>query len=693
MFRQFFTWLWAMITLGALRSSGATAHSVVAPLKPEKSNNHKHSVDHQQRASPAEIKEQIAKGMQVFPHDFLKWERDSWILVQEQGALLRAERLDAISCGDMEAELNLAEALQRNSRMHQVLQERLDELWTLEAQRTSQPTQSSHLPPVSTTVLRDFPPSFEPERSGSAVEVDPPLHSAATEGVCSLPGREAVQVHELLDKSEPLGVRQASHEVHRDPHLRSVRDLLESALEADSQVHNVVSDGVRTRTEQLATSGGVRSHSGRSKVPRDLPHFRGDARNSIKDPLEFMDRFETVCEPNGLEDEQLVRVLPICLDQVDGAWFKMWRESNLQADWQAAKRAFMGHFRHPNELTVLQAQIQALKMDSSGVQRYADQFRKLMAQLGWTDKNPMAIYQFKQGLTRGMLDRLSGAEANLDLIAGFTGNPDITIGVDALVSMVLRIEADRALNIGGETPKVATVGKLEHSHNGARRETRTCNHCGRVGHIERDCHKKKAEERAKGLPAKMPGTAPVKGPGKCFNCGELGHYSNVCPKKKRHDSTPGKSPGPSARKTQVEDGDNVGGKRVSAEGIAVLEVADVANRQVACLHTPCYLEGEKVLAFVDGGANISFVDRRWVQKRGLTVEPRKGTLTQLVDGSTLPRVGVVCGLCLENGKKVLRVDLEVADLSGEEEVIIGIDLFEPLGFQVLRSAVCLAESG
>ena len=33
--------------------------------------------------------------------------------------------------------------------------------------------------------------------------------------------------------------------------------------------------------------------------------------------------------------------------------------------------------------------------------------------------------------------------------------------------------------------------------------------------------------------------------------------------------------------------------------------------------------------------------------------------------------------------KVLRVDLEVADLSGEEEVIIGIDLFEPLGFQIL----------
>ena len=54
-----------------------------------------------------------------------------------------------------------------------------------------------------------------------------------------------------------------------------------------------------------------------------------------------------------------------------------------------------------------------------------------------------------------------------------------------------------------------------------------------------------------------------------------------------------------------------------------------------------------------------------------------------MDGSSLPRIGAVIGLTLENGSKVLQVDLEVADLSGEEELIIGIDLFGPLGFQVL----------
>jgi hypothetical protein len=256
-------------------------------------------------------------------------------------------------------------------------------------------------------------------------------------------------------------------------HFRTspIRDLLATASEIDEAPRPVTSEGVRT----LRNAG---------KVPRDLPHFRGDAKNAIQDALEFIDRFETVCEPHGLEDDQFIRVLPICLDQVDGTWFKMWKSQNPQATWKDAKRAFMGHFRHHNELTLLQAQIRALRMDSTGVRRYADQFRKLMAQLGWNDTTEAAIFQFKQGLTRNLLDKLSGAEANLALVAGFTGQPEYTIGVDALISMVSRIEADRALNITGDSPKTATMtGKTEYAQDGVRRsEIRTCNYCRRIGH-------------------------------------------------------------------------------------------------------------------------------------------------------------------------------------------------------------------
>ena len=59
-------------------------------------------------------------------------------------------------------------------------------------------------------------------------------------------------------------------------------------------------------------------------------------------------------------------------------------------------------------------------------------------------------------------------------------------------------------------------------------------------------------------------------------------------------------------------------------------------------------------------------------------------IIQFIDGSTKPRTGVAEGLTLENGNKVIKVDLEVAKLSGNEDLVIGIDLFKPLGFVLMN---------
>ena len=85
---------------------------------------------------------------------------------------------------------------------------------------------------------------------------------------------------------------------------------------------------------------------------------------------------------------------------------------------------------------------------------------------------------------------------------------------------------------------------------------------------------------------------------------------------------------------------------------------------------------------MDAGASTSFIDKRWVEERKLSITPRKGHIVQVTNGGQQPRIGVVEGLTLENGTRVIKVDLEVAELSGEEELIIGIDLFKPLGFEL-----------
>ena len=362
--------------------------------------------DPQQRAFPAEAEPQNAPGTRyTFPRAFSAVEADRWAGLEERGALLRAQRMDAIVQGDLETDRGLQEELRRLLQSKQILQERIEELWHEEAwfasraarQRGEFSLSAHELDPQSRPPLgknempTDAMPQSQPRKQGGVrfppeLE-DPPLRTQSREGVRSLHHDiPAEETSELLEEIESLGAQQASLNARAvGPHMRSAQDPPNSALGADGQMCTVSSGRVRSSADSFTTSDGVRSHSGRGKVPRDLPHFRGVRKDSIQDATEFIERFETLCEPHSLDDEQLLKVLPICLDSIDGAWFKLWKEQMTEPCLLGGcTDAFLAHFKHPNELTVLLAQVRALRMDSTGVQRYADQFRRLMAQLGWT---------------------------------------------------------------------------------------------------------------------------------------------------------------------------------------------------------------------------------------------------------------------------------------------------------------------
>jgi len=108
----------------------------------------------------------------------------------------------------------------------------------------------------------------------------------------------------------------------------------------------------------------------------------------------------------------------------------------------------------------------------------------------------------------------------------------------------------------------------------------------------------------------------------------------------------------------------------------------IANKNTPRTYTCCYLEGESILALVDGGASTSCVDQRWVKKKGLPIEPRTGTIGQFAEGYDVPRIGIVSGLRLQNGERTLRVNLEVMNINNEE-LVIGVDLFESLHFRII----------
>jgi hypothetical protein len=150
-------------------------------------------------------------------------------------------------------------------------------------------------------------------------------------------------------------------------------------------------------------------------------------------------------------------------------------------------------------------------------------------------------------------------------------------------------------------------------------------------------------------------------------CGGRGHSAHNCPNKGK---PPGKEP-PGKDQPRV--------KRVLAAPAGSARERDILDQGLV---TPCILDGKPVMALVDSGANTSFVSRDWVLKAGLPIRPVTGVIQQCIDGSEMPRLGVLKDVILENGKYRVKVTLEVVDLTGEQQMLIGLNLFQQLGFKI-----------
>ena len=146
------------------------------------------------------------------------------------------------------------------------------------------------------------------------------------------------------------------------------------------------------------------------RVPTNLPTFRNS--KGMEDPLEFIEKFERVCQANGIQLRRYIKLVALCLDTTDVQWIDQWvrRNGDDEDVWNDFKENFISHFQHPNAMVVWQSKIRALRMDNSGVQRYSDQFIRLALRLGWNLDGELAIYHYKAGLPRWLAEQLTTAE-------------------------------------------------------------------------------------------------------------------------------------------------------------------------------------------------------------------------------------------------------------------------------------------
>ena len=76
------------------------------------------------------------------------------------------------------------------------------------------------------------------------------------------------------------------------------------------------------------------------------------------------------------------------------------------------------------------------------------------------------------------------------------------------------------------------------------------------------------------------------------------------------------------------------------------------------------------------------MDKKLVVENNWKISPNIGVIRQAMFGSEMARMGEVKDVEIRNGTKRIIVKLEVGNLSGGEKVILGLDLFDQLGYQI-----------
>lgn len=378
-------------------------------------------------------------------------------------------------------------------------------------------------------------------------------------------------------------------------------------------------------------------------VPDNMPRFRGN--RGIHDPTQFIEKFVRKCKALGVNVIRYPALLVECLEDIDAKWMENYFDAFWnELTWNNIVDHFVEHFQDANKEARLHRELESLKMDAKeGLQRYSDEFMNLASKLSLN----LAAYDTKEKFKRGLIYHYKK-----DLGIALASRANLTDGpvdVPTLIEMLKIIESEYLSS------------QLDRND---KQKSKWCDFCRKSSHNTENCFSKKAKEKRnaenKNNETTNNSTATtttsnskkewIKG---CFECKAEDHIRRDCPLLKN------KSP-------KI---DNI--------------VVDDDYVEDRVLYTLCYVNGRLIQAKVDSGANKSVIDRRLVKEMGLTIIPRRGRLRQAFKQSTMRRLGVVKDVRLENGDKVLSVELEVAYLD-DEKLLIGLDLFKDLDYAIMN---------
>jgi len=458
-----------------------------------------------------------------------------------------------------------------------------------------------------------------------------------------------------------------------------------------------------------------------TRLPSNLPKFKRPNSDSHSSVHEFMAAFERLLRADSYPVSKYVFALAASCEPEEAEWV----DANLSASdsWDQAKNLFLRHFINDDMEALYSFELETIhRTPSETINVFSDRYLQAMRLASEDSSAPhLRVTHFLTRLPENVRKDLNlvklTSPINVSSVAAIVRtlvalyppmNPSAKVHADMPVKWCslhkVKGHSDAECQAQKRTISAPTTGERT-----IKKETDPaspwCSLHRTSSHSTNECRANSSNIRNDSQRNSLP-AAPTHQPVKCHRCGQQGHYANRCPHptatqppvgidQTRHSaaiSSPTVSPAPTETHSvddttepihSVQDYFRLFDHRPTNHSSSIASSSHAIDYRTAFM-VPITINSNLLSAYIDSGASHSSVPAQLITDSDQVriIQPEPGSKVSLGSkGAFTRRLGSIMLPFEWDGKQFEHV-FEIADPPDGIQVIIGRDLFAPLGITI-----------